>query len=108
MMRPRRHQRERESSQEAMSTRVRSSPPWFREIFGFEETSVWAENVAHFRMNGEVLECKTSAHPPQHVGRFTLPSVDELHKSLVSPAGGGASSDCDKRTSNGVIYSPTW
>eukprot|EP00900_Chrysochromulina_parva_P003137 jgi/Chrpa1/12824/Chrysochromulina_OHIO_Genome00017079-RA len=68
-------------------------PAWFRDLFGFDESSTWGDNVSHFQMDGDELVCLTAPQfPRQFVGRFEWPSVAELRSKLAAAQGAGAPS----------------
>ena len=61
---------------------------WFHDLFGFDESSTWGENVNHFQMDGDTLVCRTAPQfPRQFVGRFECPSVAELRGKLAAAQG---------------------
>ena len=63
-------------------------PAWFRDLFGFDESSTWGDNVNHFHMDGDTLVCRTAPQfPRQFVGRFECPSVAELRSKLAAAQG---------------------
>ena len=53
-------------------------PPWFQQLFGFEEEASFANNRERFSMDGDVLVCESSQYPRQHVGQFETASLAEL------------------------------
>jgi serine/threonine protein kinase len=67
---------------------------WFHDLFGFDESSTWGENVSHFQMDGDTLECRTAPQQfrRQFVGRFECPSVAELRSKLAAAQGAAAPS----------------
>jgi hypothetical protein len=68
-------------------------PAWFRDLFGFDESSTWGDNVNHFQMDGDTLVCRTAPQfPRQFVGRFECPSVAELRSKLAAAQGAVAPS----------------
>ena len=68
-------------------------PAWFRDLFGFDESSTWGDNVNHFQMDGDTLVCRTAPQfPRQFVGRFECPSVAELRSKLAAAQGAAAPS----------------
>ena len=68
-------------------------PAWFRDLFGFDESSTWGDNVNHFQMDGDTLVCRTAPQfPRQFVGRFECPSVAELRSKLAAAPGAAAPS----------------
>ena len=68
-------------------------PAWFRDLFGFDESSTWGDHVNHFHMDGDTLVCRTAPQfPRQFVGRFECPSVAELRSKLAAAQGAGAPS----------------
>ena len=70
-----------------------SGPAWFRDLFGFDESSTWGDNVNHFQMDGDTLVCRTAPQfPRQFVGRFECPSVAELRSKLAAAQGAAAPS----------------
>ena len=71
----------------------REKPAWFRDLFGFDESSTWGDNVNHFQMDGDTLVCRTAPQfPRQFVGRFECPSVAELRSKLAAAPGAAAPS----------------
>jgi hypothetical protein len=71
----------------------RLGPAWFRDLFGFDESSTWRDNVNHFHMDGDTLVCRTAPQfPRQFVGRFECPSVAELRSKLAAAPGAAAPS----------------
>jgi hypothetical protein len=70
-------------------------PAWFRDLFGFDESSTWEDNVNHFHYDHirGALVCRTAPQfPRQHIGRFECPSVAELRSKLAAAQGAAAPS----------------
>jgi len=59
---------------------------WFGEVFGFGESYSYRSNQQRFAMDGDVLTCKTSPWPRQHVGAWETPSVAELRERCAGLA----------------------
>jgi hypothetical protein len=63
-----------------------AKPPWFRELFGFDESDNWDENVQHFRMERDTLVCDSApgSYKRQLVGAFECKSLTDLRNDLLA------------------------
>lgn len=81
-----------------------TSTAWFKDLFGFDETSSFSSNQAKFRMEGDELVCETSAFPRQYVGQWETPSLAELRERMA--AASAAASGADKPLSFEHLATP--
>ncbi len=70
-----------------------TKPPWFKNLFGFDEGASYTQNQKHFAMDGEMLVSPTRAFEPMYVGKFETPCLAELRAMLAAELGGAAGLD---------------